>query len=237
MALPKLNDSPKYELVIPSLNKKVRFRPFLMKEEKVLLIAMESENQNDILSTIADTISACIIDDINIKQFTTFDIEYCFLQIRSKSVGEKAKLLFKCQECEVDNEVEVYIPDIKIDVPKLDTNIQINDEITIEVSWPRFNSIVHNSDILNSESSVDQIFATIRACIVSINTEEERFLASDHSKEEIDNFIESLNTEQFSKIREYIEKMPRLEHEVKFCCTSCSHENTILVEGMQNFFS
>jgi len=237
MALPKLNEVPKYELNIPSTNQKVKFRPFLMKEEKVLLIAMELQNQTDIFNTIIDTLSACIEDNIDINKLGTFDVEYCFLKIRSKSAGEKADMIFKCTECESENEVSINIDDINIEVPKLDSVIEINNEISVEMTWPSFNDVARNDSIINSKSTVDQIFALVRACIVSINTEEERFIVKDHSIEEIDQFIESLNSDQFGKIREYVEQMPQLKHDVEFSCVSCSHQNKVTVEGLQSFFS
>lgn len=237
MALPKLNEVPKYELIVPSSGQTIKFRPFLMKEEKVLLMAMESENQTDIFNTIIDTLSACIVDEVNINKLTTFDVEYCFLKIRSKSAGEKATLNFKCNKCEAENEVSVNIDDIKIEIPKLDSLVEINDEISVELAWPSFNSVTKNESIINSENAVDQIFGLVRSCIVSINTEEERFSAKDHTKEELDQFIDSLNSEQFSKIREYVEQMPRLKHDVSFCCTNCTTSNEVTVEGLQSFFS
>ena len=237
MALPKLNEVPKYELNIPSTNQKVRFRPFLMKEEKILLMAMESQNQTDIFNTIIDTLSACIEDDIDINKFGTFDVEYCFLKIRSKSAGEKADMVFQCTECGSENEVSINIDDIKIEVPKLESIIEINNDVSVEMTWPSFNDVAKNDTIINSESTVDQVFALVRACMVSINTKEERFAIKDHSKEEIDQFIESLNSDQFGKIREYVEQMPRLKHDVSFCCTNCASANEVTVEGLQSFFS
>ena len=237
MALPKVNETPKYELIIPSTKQKVKFRPFLMKEEKVMLMAMESENQTDILNTIMDTISVCIIDDIDISNLSTFDIEYCFLKIRGKSAGETSKISLSCKECDAENEISINLDDIKVDVPELNNKIQINDEIIVELSWPSFTIITQNETIIKSDSTVDQIFSLIRSCIVSINTEEERFSAKDHTQEELDSFIESLSAEQFGKIREYVEAMPRLTHEVKFSCANCSTDNSLTLEGMQSFFS
>ena len=237
MALPKLNEVPKYELTIPSMGQTVRFRPFLMKEEKVLLMAMESEDQKEIFNTITDTLSACIIDEVNINKLTTFDVEYCFLKVRSKSVGEKATLGFACEKCDTENEVSINIDDVHIEVPKLDPMVQITDEISVELSWPSFNNITKNDSIINSEKTVDQVFGLIRSCIVSINTEEERFSAKDHTEEELDQFIESLSSDQFGKIREYVEQMPRLRHNVSFCCTNCAHSNEVTLEGLQSFFS
>ena len=235
MALPQLNDSPKYELVIPSTKQKVRFRPFLVKEEKVMLMALESENQNDILNTIVDTIKTCVTDDIDVNKFTTFDVEYCFLQIRAKSAGERANIKLQCEECKTDNEVVVKVDDIVIDVPTVENIIDVNDDIKLEMRWPSYNKVL-KEDILASESSVDQIFGLIRSCIVSINTNEERFSAEDHSKEELDKFIESMNTEQFGRVQKYVESMPRLSHDVEFNCISCAKENKLTIEGMQNFF-
>ena len=237
MALPKLNEVPRYELTIPSMVQTVAFRPFLMKEEKVLLMAMESEDQKQIFNTIIDTLSACILDEVNISKLTTFDVEYCFLKVRSKSVGEKANLSFACEKCDTENEVSINIDDIQIQVPKVDPLVQINDEISVELAWPTFNAVAKNDSIVNSEKAVDQVFGLVRSCIVSINTEEERFSAKDHTEEELDQFIESLSSEQFAKIREYVEQMPRLKHDVHFECTHCSHKNKLTVEGLQSFFS
>ena len=236
MALPQLNDSPKYELVIPSTQQKVRFRPFLVKEEKVMMMAMESENQKDILNTIVDTIETCIIDNIDASKLTTFDVEYSFLQIRAKSVGEHVHLNLKCEHCEKLNEVSVKLDDIKVDVPSINNIIDITDKISVEMRWPSYKQVISN-DILQEETSVDQIFALIRSSISAIMSEEERFSTSDYSKEDLDKFIESMNSVQFAKIQNYVESMPSLSHDVKFKCTSCSSDNLITVQGMQSFFS
>lgn len=235
MALPQLNDSPKYELTIPSTQQTVRFRPFLVKEEKVMLMAMESENQADILNTIVDTISACVVDQIDSTRFTTFDVEYCFLQIRAKSVGETVTLNLNCEECDTPNEVKVKVDDIKVDVPTVDNIIQIDDRISVEMHWPTFDQVL-KQNVFDGDSNVNQMFGLVRSCISAILTEEERFDARDHKAEELDQFIESMNNEQFAKIQSYVEVMPRLSHEVKYKCANCSHDNTLVVEGMQNFF-
>ena len=118
MALPVLNEAPKYQMNIPSTGQTVRFRPFLVKEEKVMMVAMESENPSDILNTVTDTISACVIDELDTSKLTTFDVEYCFLKIRSKSAGEKADMIFKCEKCESENEVSINIDDLRSLVKK-----------------------------------------------------------------------------------------------------------------------
>lgn len=234
MALPKLNDTPKYDMVIPSLGEKVTFRPFLVKEEKVLLLALESESQQQIMNTIVDTIKACIYGDLDVRKLTTFDVELMFLKIRSKSVGETSDIGLTCEHCEAENEITINIDDIHIDMPNISNKIKLNDDITLEMKWPNFSNIM-NGDILNTESGVNQIFGLILSCISSIMTNEERYSANDHTKEELESFIESMNGDQFAKVREYVEAMPRLTHEVQFTCNSCTQENKINLEGMQNF--
>jgi len=236
MALPRLNDSPNYDLVIPSMKKSVSFRPFLVKEEKILLMALESDDQKQILNTVIDTIKACVTEDIDTTRLTTFDIEYMFLKIRAKSVGETSTIVMKCNECESSNDITLNIDDVEIEVPDISNTIELDNQISLEMKWPTFDSIVRG-DILSSESSVDQIFGLIRSSIDVIKTNEERFSAKDQTAQELDSFIESMNNQQFTKVREYVEKMPKLTHDVAFSCKKCNHQNNIVVEGMQSFFS
>ena len=137
MALPKLNDAPKYEIAVPSTGQKVRYRPYLVKEEKVLMLAMESQDQRSALNAIVDTIESCVQDDLNTKDLTTFDVEYLFTQIRSKSVGETAKIGVTCTHCDQQNEIEIKLDDIKVGNPDgLETNIELTDNITLLMRWP-----------------------------------------------------------------------------------------------------
>jgi len=236
MALPRLNENPEYELEIPSTKQKVRFRPFLVKEEKVLMIAMESDNQKDILNTVVNTITTCINESIEKRSLTTFDVEYLFLKIRAKSVGETSTIGIKCESCETSNDVKINIDEVKMDVPDIDGLIKLNDQVSVEMRWPSYQAII-NDDIMEKESSVDQVFSLIRSSISSIMTNDERFAASDHTAEELDAFIESMDTKQFTQIREYVEKMPKLSHPINFTCSHCAAKNSIQLEGMQNFFS
>lgn len=236
MALPVLNEAPKYQMTIPSTGQNVRFRPFLVKEEKVMMVAMESENEVDILNTITDTISACVIDELDTSKLTTFDVEYSFLQIRAKSVGESVTIVPTCESCDHKNEVKIMLDDIKIDIPKVDSLIEIDDNISVEMHWPTYREVMKQG-VIGQENQIDQIFSLIRTCISSIQTPEERFATADHSAEEMNTFIESMNTEQFAKIQEYVESMPRLTHDVNFNCANCGTANTLTLEGMQSFFS
>lgn len=236
VGLPKLNNMPKYKMIVPSSKKEVTFRPFLVKEEKILLMALESDDQKQILNTVIDTIKACVVEDIDATKLATFDIEYMFLKIRAKSVGETSNIVMKCDECQSDNDVAINIDSVKIEVPNISNIIELDDQISLEMKWPSFDSIVKD-DILSSESNVNQIFGLIRSSIDAIQTSEERFSARDQTVQELDTFVESMNNQQFTKVREYVEKMPKLAHNVTFNCKKCNHENNTVIEGMQSFFS
>ena len=233
MALPRLNSEPKYELIIPSLNKKVKFRPFLVKEEKVLMIAMESGDQKDALNAILDTISVCIQDKIDLNALTTFDVEYLFLQLRAKSVGETAKLSIKCEKCGTPNPVSVKLDDINITLPEVESKIQLDTDISVELQWPPFKGLTEMDTNNNTESA----FGMMANCIKTIYTQDERINTSEVAKEELKEFLESMNTEQFGKLRDYIDQIPKLKHDVAFSCKNCATSNNITLEGVESFLS
>lgn len=233
MALPKLNSNPKYELNVPSTGAKVRFRPFLVKEEKALMIAMESGNQKDALNGLVDTIHACAVDNLDTGMLTTFDIEYIFLQLRTKSVGETANINLKCTSCETVNKITIPLDDIKVDVPDIDKKIQLDTNISIEVDWPRFKDVVEMGG--NDISNADSAFNVIGSCIKTIYTADERINVNEVSKEEIQEFLESMNSAQFSKLKDFVELIPKLKHDVSFCCKNCASANNITVEGVESF--
>lgn len=235
MALPKLDNTLKYELTIPSTNKKVRFRPFLVKEEKNLMIAMESKNSATIIHTLLAIIKDCVDDDIVESKLATFDVEYMFLNIRSKSVGETSKVALKCSECSETSEVVIPIDDIKIDVPKLEKIIQLTDNISVELDWPTYSAL---SDFNITESTnTEDLFKIMAKCFKAIITDEERINVDDVPLSEVEEFIESMTNEQFTKIRNFIEAVPRLKHDVEFKCSHCNHDNKIIVEGLEGFLS
>ena len=235
MALPKLNDKPLYDLTIPSTGQKVRYRPFLVKEEKILLLALESEDPKQMFNAMNDTISACI-PDLDISTLASFDVEYVFTQLRTKSVGETAKVSIKCSECNNANEITIRLVDIQVKGldEKINNIITINDEVKVEMKWPNFNELTDKELIEGSDTN--KVFNLIRRCMVAILTEEDRILVKDEKPEEVLNFLESMNQEQFGRIQSFIEKMPRLEHDVEFQCSSCSHINNHKLQGMQDFF-
>ena len=158
--LPKLNNVPKYDLTIPSTNKEIKVRPFLVKEEKIMLIAVESQDPKQIATAVIDTVKSCIMTDVDIAKLTSYDIEYLFLKIRSKSVGETTKLLFKCTSCDTENEVVVNLNDIKMNVQHAPNVIKITDNISIEMQHPSYLSLA-NSDTLTKGTPTEQIFSII----------------------------------------------------------------------------
>jgi len=235
MALPKLNDKPKYELTIPSLQEKVRYRPYLVKEEKVLMMALESQDKTSALHAVVDTITSCIDAEIDKSKLTLFDIEYMFIIIRSKSVGEVSDLGLKCSSCEKVNDVSVKLDDIEIKRDKeVSKEIQLDENISLTMKYPNFNDVLKFED--NELTDTERTFMLIGKCMESIETEEENILLKDVSDKEIDDFIESLNSQQFAKVREYVENMPRVEKEVKFICGGCEKENKIILSGIDDFF-
>ena len=235
MPLPKLNSGPKYQLEIPSSGMQVKYRPFLMKEEKSLLIAMESNDNTVILNTLIDTIKECVDDEIRATELTSFDVEFMFLQIRSKSVGETADIGINCSHCESLNKITIKLDDIKIDIPEIEKTIKLDDHITLEVDYPTFHDLINSGLLASGTPNTEQIFTLMNYCFKSITTDTEKINLRDVSKAELQEFIDSMNGNQFGKIREFIESIPKLQHEFKFKCSKCKKENNQIVEGIANF--
>ena len=235
MALPKLN-TPTYELVLPSTGEKVKYRPFLVKEQKVLLIALESQDNKQILSSIVDTISSCIDEDIDLSSLTTFDVEYMFTRIRAKSVGETSKIIVKCSECEADNEHEVQLDQITLDVPDKIQNIQLNDKYTLKLKYPMYSHMT-KADLSENASSSETLYHLTIGCLDSLQSEEENFSFKDETKKDTEDFLDSLTSDQFNMIMEFVNTVPSLSHDIKFTCTSCNQDNTYTLRGINDFFS
>lgn len=230
MALPLLNETPKYEMKIPSTGKKVKFRPYLVKEEKILMMAAESQDINQITNTVIDTILTCVDGNIRKQELTTFDVEYMFLQLRAKSVGENIALKIKCDECGHQNDYEVNIDEIKCDVKKKDNIIKLSDKISVEMQYPSYSMLDFDED--PNEAG----FAIMGRCIKAVIAEDERIELADESEESIANFIGSMTQGQFEKVSSFVQDMPAVKHEIDFICGACGHNNNILLQGMQSFF-
>lgn len=238
MALPKL-DSPTYELTVPSTGTKIPYRPYLVKEEKILMMAMESNDTNQMMNAVKDVIRSCTWVEgnvLDVDSLAMFDIEYIFTQLRAKSVGETATIKVDCQECEKSNEVDVDLQDVRVDVPQSDTTVvKLTDTIGVSLRYPAVDTMMR-AQVDESKSDVDRVFDLIAACIDSIYSGDEIFDASEQTDKELREFIESLNTKQFNEVREFIDNMPSAAVNVKFKCTSCSHDNQFDIKGLGNFF-
>jgi len=236
MALPRLNDSPQYELVIPSSGDKLNYRPFLVKEQKILMLAFESQDKKQILNAILDTIEACC-PNVEKNKLASFDVDYIFTQIRTKSVGETTTISATC-ECGHENDVVVNLDEAVLHNEHTTDIIKLNSEYAIKMRWPSYHEIANN-DVITSQSAknTDIVYETIKMSIDGIMTEDEFILLKDESAEEVDRFVNSLTTEQFNKINEYISAAPTLKYDLKYKCEGCEKEITKTLEGLQDFFS
>ncbi len=237
MALPKLNEIPKYDLVIPSLNETVRFRPFLVKEQKVLMLGYESQNKKEILKAIIETIDACVSGNVDLNRLTTYDVDYMFTKIRAKSVGETADIQISCSNCQEMNDVKVNLDSIEVKDKKETNTVKLTDEISVKLRHPTYNYFMTSSTFFTEgRSETDMTMDLIVSCLDSVLTEEEAIKISDESHEEVLAFVDSLSTSQFELITKWVENMPSLQTEIKFKCKHCDTENTKLLKGLDDFF-
>jgi hypothetical protein len=236
MTLPIL-ETQTYELTLPSADVKVKYRPFLVKEEKILLQAMESGNQKEIIQALKDIVSACTFGKINAEELPTFDLEYIFLQIRSKSVGEVAKLKVLCpddKETYADVDVDLSKIDVQVD-DKHTNDILIDEEkkLGIIMKYPTLNSM-NNS--LNKKLDSEVIFDVLRNSIYEIYQGEKTFKASDYSKDELQKFIDSLDSKTFNKVQSFYETMPKLMHELEITNPKTNVKSKVVLQGLSDFF-
>ena len=236
MALPKINDVPKYELVIPSTKQSVKFRPFLVKEQKVLLMAMESQDQKQVVNAITDTIKVCLLSDTDFNRLTSFDVEYLFTQIRAKSVGERSNISLICEECEKSTEVVVDLEKIVVNVPKTATSVKLNDQYNLKLRYPTYNTMLQNETISQTESATEVIYQQIIACLDSLQSEEVNIKFDDEPRDEVTIFLEGLTSQQFDQLVTFVQNIPKLTHKIDFECKHCKHPNTVTLEGIQDFF-
>ncbi len=240
MALPRLNETIWYDLKLPSSGDVVHYRPFLVKEQKVLLTAGESNQPRQVIRAITDTIKSCVQEDIDVSSLSSFDVDYIFARIRAKSVGETAELMIKCSECKEESDVKVDIMQTKVVGDMQPKIVQLTPEISIEMHYPTYNDLMSNTNIFDggddtpktNEASMNLIIS----CMSTLFTEDERIDLKNESMQEKVNFLDSLNGEQFEKIAQFIGEIPKLSYDAEFNCEHCNHENKITLEGMDNFF-
>ena len=238
MTLPII-ETQTYELTLPSADVKVKYRPFLVKEEKILLQAMESEKQEEIVQALKDIVSACTYGKINADELPTFDLEYIFLQIRSKSVGEVAKLRVLCpDDKKTYADVDVDLSKIEVQVDDSHTNnIVIDDEkkIGMIMKYPTLSSVTSNTDLSKGLTS-KTIFNMLRKSIYEVYQGEQTFKASDYSEDELQKFIESLDSKTFKKVQSFYETMPKLMHEMEITNPSTKVKSKVTLQGLSDFF-
>jgi len=237
MALPKLNDAPIYNLTIPSSKKKIKYRPYLVKEEKVLMIAAEQQDTKQAMSAILNTLINCIQDKIDPNSLTTFDVEYMFTQVRAKSVGESVDMTMPCSECKVPNEVSIALDKLTVKVPNdWQDPVQLNEDTTVELKYPSYTDICELDMEALEKNQIESTFSIATKCIHAVSHEDERTLAEDCTNEELTDFINSMNAKQFSLVSDFVNTMPKLKHDIKFDCSSCSAKNQHTLEGINSFF-
>ena len=236
MALPKLT-TPTYELEVPSTDEKVSYRPFLVKEEKILLMALESGKPEEILESVKTIVSECTFNKLDMATLPMFDIEYIFLQIRAKSVGEISKLKLLCPDDKKTYvDVELDLTTVKVEVGEGHTNkIELSDSMGIIMTYPGIDTFKNKGmQKLNAENMLD----VISACVLQIYEEkgEKVYNAKDQTKKELIEFVESLNTKQFKDVQKFFDTMPRLKHIVKVKNPKTGVESDITITGLNDFF-
>ena len=240
MPLPKIA-TPSYELELPSTGKTIQYRPFLVKEEKLLVIALESEDTKQITNAIKAVIRSCVLTKgIKVETLPTFDIEYLFLNIRGKSVGEDIDVKLTCPD---DNETEVSVnvnlDDIQVEKPEGHSNrIKLDKNLMMELKYPSLNEFIKNNFDPNdaTKNSMEQSFELIGSCISKIYNDDEVWAASDCSKKEISDFLDSMNSTQFKEVEKFFETMPRLTHTIKVVNPKTKVESDVVLEGLASFF-
>lgn len=239
MPLPKIC-TPSYELELPSNGETVKFRPFLVKEEKLLLLALQSEDTKQITTAMKTVIKNCIeTKGVKIESLPTFDIEYLFLNIRGKSVGEEIEVNVFCpDDNETEVEVKINIDDIKVQKNPDHTNkIKLDDNLMMEMKYPSLDQFIKNNFDLTSGNQLDQSFELVATCVDKIYNAEEVWSAADVTKKELLEFLDQLNTSQFKDIEKFFETMPKLSHTVKVINPKTKVESEVSIEGLSSFFA
>lgn len=232
MALPKL-DTPKYQLTLPSTGEKIEYRPFLVKEQKIILMAQESQDENQILNAVGDLVNSCTFGIIDAKKSPTFDIEYIFLKIRSRSVGETTSINVVCPD---DNKTQVPV---KINLDEIElltnkdhkTNIQLTDKFTLNFRYPLMSDLYG----IDANDTTETSFALINKCVTSIQYGDEIYNRVDMTDAELNDFLEQMNSKQFAEVMDFFNGMPRLRHIIKVTNPKTKVQSEVVLEGLQSF--
>jgi len=235
MALPILN-TPRFELELPISKKSISYRPFLVKEEKVLLMALESQDQKQIMRAMHDIIDSCTFGEVKAKQLPVAELEWIFLKLRSKSVGETSHIGIKCESCGETHETDVNLEEIVLDANNIVSNkIMLTDKVGVIMKYPSSEDVLKNID--SKKSDVENSYAVIAACLDKIFDTDNVYDVAAQTKQEVQEFIDSLNKQQFEKIKDFFDKLPKLKYPIGFNCAKCGHANDVTLEGMESFFA
>ena len=242
---------PEYTLTVPSTGKEVKYRPFLVKEEKILLLAMESEKTEEIINATKTIITNCVYGNIDVDEMPTFDVEFIFLQLRGKAKGEIIDLKYKCPKCESEIPIAINIDDIKvIEKNKEHTkDIKLNEELGVMMKYPNLSLQTKIAAATEDKPEIEGLFETLAACIDYIYDKETTYPSKDHTEKEMTDFLESLTDDQFQKLSKFFETSPTLRHEVELHCKNkgkvpkgekkkeCGYKEKITLEGLNSFFA
>jgi len=232
MALPNIS-TPEFKTKVPSTGEEITYRPFLVKEEKILLMAMEGGEAQEIQTAIMNILNNCILSNIEVDKLAIFDVEYLFLQLRGKSVGEVIDLQVTHQEgeCPHRTALKLNIDDIKVEGEISDPKVMLNDEIGVMLRFPNLTDM----SFASTGDDTETLFKLINRCIEYVFDSQEVY--NDFTETEIDEWINSLNQTQFEKIVDFFQKSPKLQHDITFKCDACGKEETVHLEGLQSFFT
>jgi hypothetical protein len=239
MPLPKIV-TPEYDLVLPSTQKKITYRPFLVKEEKLLVLALESENTKQITTAIKSVLKSCILTrGIKVEKLPTFDIEYLFLNIRARSVGEEVEVNIVAPDDGVTNvTVTIDLEEIQVQTNENHTNkIKLDDTLMMEMKYPSLEQFISNNFDFEENTDINQSFELIASCIDKIYSEEEVWATEDCTKKEVIDFLEQMNSTQFKDIEVFFDTMPKLSHTIEITNPNTKVKSTIVLEGLSSFFA
>jgi len=239
MPLPKIV-TPEYDLVLPSTQKKITYRPFLVKEEKLLVLALESESTKQITTAIKSVLKSCILTrGIKVEKLPTFDIEYLFLNIRARSVGEEVEVnIVAPDDGETNVTVTIDLEDIQVQTNENHSNkIKLDETLMMEMKYPSLEQFISNNFDFEGETDINQSFELIASCIDKIYNEDEVWSTDDCTKKEVVDFLEQMSSTQFKEIEQFFETMPKLSHTIEITNPSTKVKSTIVLEGLSSFFA
>ena len=230
----KLNILPRFEITLPVTKKSVKFRPFVMKEEKLLLMASESEDLNSILHALEETVSACSFGEVTCDQYPLVDVQYLFLAIRGKSVSEQMEFNLVCGECRNAIPGTINVEDVKVQFhDNHNTKIKITEDVEVTMRYPQ---LKHLGILSKEDASLDDIYDVVAECIQIIKTADEVYESSNATLADMREFVDNLTAMQFAKLKEFFDTMPEITHTIKFTCLKCNTDNVIKMDEIANFF-